>query len=179
MQISDNLKIDGCILLTPFVSSDPRGSFVKIFSSDEASTLPVEGSVREAYYTISKKNVIRGMHFQVPPHAHSKYVHCIEGEILDVVLDIRSSSPTFGQWDVTLLSSTNRYQLYIPPGIAHGFRTLSEKAIVLYMTSSVYNREADLGIRWDSFGFHWACSSPILSDRDRAFPALSEFSTPF
>jgi len=123
--------------------------------------------------------VVRGMHFQRPPFEHSKLVYVINGSILDVVLDIRKGSKTYGKFFSIELNENENTSLYIPVGFAHGFKALEDNTLMLYNVSGVYNRECDQGIKWDSIGFNWNISNPVLSDRDRTFIPLSDFETPF
>ncbi len=159
--------------------TDLRGSFTKVFHEDSLREKGIHFTLRESYYSFSARNVIRGMHFQTPPAQHAKIVFCPVGEILDVVLDIRKDSPTFGQHFSQILSAQNHLALYIPEGCAHGFRALSEGAMTFYLVSSVHNPDHDKGIRWDSFGFDWGVPDSILSDRDKGFPTLEAFRSPF
>lgn len=159
--------------------TDLRGSFTKVFHEDSLRERGIDFTLRESYYSFSAKGVIRGMHFQTPPAQHAKIVFCPVGEILDVVLDIRTDSPTFGQHFSQILSAQNHLALYIPEGCAHGFRALSEGAMTFYLVSSVHNPDHDKGIRWDSFGFDWGVPDSILSDRDKGFPTLEAFRSPF
>lgn len=152
---------------------DVRGRFVKTFNVDFFATEGLESNFKESFYSHSKKNVLRGMHFQKPPYDHAKLVYVVLGEILDVVVDIREDSETFGQYYKTILSDQDATSLYIGKGFAHGFLTLSKKATVIYMTSSVHNLAADSGVRWDSFGFDWPVADPIVSARDKAFQKLT------
>jgi len=139
----------------------------------------MEVDFREQYYSISKKNVLRGMHFQLPPHDHYKLVTCVEGRILDVVVDLRRSSPTFGQHLCVELSGVRADSIYIPSGLAHGFLVLSRRALVLYNVSSLYAPLHDTGIRWDSAGIQWPVVAPQVSERDAVLPPLAAFETPF
>ena len=161
------------------VTKDKRGSFVKNFQRSLFTQRDLECDFTESYYTKSHEDVIRGMHFQTPPHDHAKLITVISGTILDVVLDIRKSSKTYGQHFGIELSRENRKSLYIPRGLAHGFCVLSDVAIAYYQVTSEHNPDHDKGILFDSFGFTWPISNPIISDRDRAFPILSEFKSPF
>lgn len=154
-------------------SEDNRGDFTKIFNS---LTLSVE--IKESYYSRSHKNVIRGMHFQIPPFDHDKIVHVVKGKITDVVLDIRKNSPNFGKFYCNELSENKKQIIFIPKGFAHGFLSL-EESVVLYMQNTVYHAESDCGIRYDSFGFSWDAINPIISARDLAFAAFKDFKTPF
>src|SRR5581483_7390979 len=133
----------------------------------------------EEYYTVSHVRVLRGLHFQVPPHDHAKLVYCAAGRVLDVALDLRVGSPAFGRHVRAELSAADGNALYLPPGLAHGFYVLEAPALMVYNQTSVYAREHDAGVRWDSAGIPWPDADPILSDRDRSFPALADFRTPF
>ncbi len=119
------------------------------------------------------------MHFQLPPHDQAKLVYVPYGKIVDIVLDIRKNSPTYGESLSVKLSRENRKSLYIPSGCAHGFVSLSDNAIVVYMTTTTYQAEYDSGIRWDSFGYNWQIVNPIISKRDQSFIKFSEFESPF
>lgn len=158
------------------VHKDLRGSFVKIFQKEEFAKRGLEWDFRESYYTRSREDVIRGMHFQVPPHDHAKLVTIIHGAVVDVILDLRRSSPTFGEHVAVELSRENRKSIYIPRGCAHGFGVLSESAIAYYMATSEYAPEHDKGVRYDSFGYDWVINQPVMSERDKSFPLLGVFS---
>lgn len=167
-------KIKDAILLKPNLFSDERGSFLKYFQygflQDHFNTF----DIKESYYTISKKNVIRGLHFQVPPYDHHKMVTCISGRIFDVILDLRKDSSTYGQHETFILDDETREALYIPTGCAHGFCVLSDSATVLYHVTSEYSPEHDSGVLWNSAHIKWPTSNPILSARDRSFPKLDQ-----
>jgi len=145
---------------------DSRGSFVKTLHANTFEKNGLASEFKESFYSISKKGVLRGMHFQLPPNDHAKLVYVPDGEILDVAVDIRKESPTFGNFFSTHLSSENCKSLYLGKGFAHGFLTLSEQATVVYMITTVYSPESDSGVRWDSFGFDWGVQSPLISERD-------------
>ena len=119
------------------------------------------------------------MHFQIPPRDHAKLVTVIQGTIIDVILDIRKNSPTFGRHVEIELSRENRRSIYIARGLAHGFGTLSDSAIAYYMVTSEYSPEHDRGIRFDSFGYRWPISTPIVSDRDLSHVPFDQFVSPF
>lgn len=157
------------------VHKDLRGSFVKNFQKEGFERLGLECDFRESYYTRSKEDVIRGMHFQAPPYDHGKLVTVIQGTIVDVILDLRKSSPTFKQFIAIELSRENRRSIYIPRGCAHGFGVLSDIAIAFYMTTTQYAPEHDRGVRHDSFGYDWGINQPIMSERDKSFTGLGEF----
>jgi dTDP-4-dehydrorhamnose 3,5-epimerase len=156
-----------------------RGSFVKTFHETSLAKVGVEFTLRESYFSFSNKDVIRGMHFQLPPHQHSKIVFCPHGAILDVIIDLRKNSPTYRQYFANELSGENHMGLYIPEGFAHGFKALTDDALTYYLVSSEYNTAHDAGIRFDSIGFDWGISNPTLSARDLSFAAMDDFNSPF
>ena len=172
-------SIEGLFLLSSKIFVDDRGKFKKLFSKDDFDRLSLESNFAELYYSVSRKGVIRGMHFQLPPADHVKMVYAISGKILDVCLDLRSSSKTFGKYFSCELSGNDDKYLYIPKGIAHGFAALEDNAIVHYAQTTAYSKIHDFGIRYDSFGFSWNIENPIISDRDKSFPRLDDFSTVF
>lgn len=178
MKIKKTILHDVYILETKLFN-DNRGKFVKIFNSDSFKKVGLKTDFVESYYSISNKNVIRGMHFQVPPSDHDKLVYVPNGEVIDVILDIRKNSKTFGKYIDIELSAKNGYCVYIPTGCAHGFISLENNTIVIYMQTSVYNSECDKGIRYDSFGFNWNCENPLISERDKNLPDLKDFKSPF
>ncbi|MFZ1704662.1 MAG: dTDP-4-dehydrorhamnose 3,5-epimerase family protein [Saprospiraceae bacterium] len=172
-------NIEGVNIIKNFIAHDVRGVFVKTFHEDIFAQNGLETQFKESYYSTSQKNVIRGMHFQLPPYDHDKLIFVTEGEIIDVVLDIRTESETYGQF-VTFKISQLSDSIFIPKGCAHGFLTISEKATVVYNVSKVYNAQFDTGILWNSFGYDWCdVQSPILSKRDSEFTPLCNFISPF
>ena len=158
---------------------DERGSFIKCY--DEASFMEtgIANCFKESYFSISDKNVIRGMHFQVPPADHEKLVCVTLGAVKDVILDIRKDSPTYGQAKDIILSAENHLALYIPRGFAHGFMSLEDHTIMNYLVATVHSPEHDKAIRWDSFGYDWLNESPIMSKRDQDAQCMSDFKSPF
>ena len=161
---------EGIHIIDSFHAIDERGSFVKCLSS----TNDIQFEVAETYYSVNKKNVVRGMHFQIPPFDHKKIVHVIKGSVVDVVLDLRKSSSTYGKVFSTVLSEKNKRALYIDKGFAHGFKSLEENTIMLYLVSSVYNKEADRGIHYNSIDFEWGLDIPLISKRDDDFDSFKD-----
>lgn len=162
------LTLAGCYLVDLPNSSDVRGCFVKTFS-DAAFSQNLLGEVfQETFVSTSQQNVVRGMHWQKPPHDHAKLVSCISGRILDVVVDLRKSSPTFGEHVAIELDARKPRAMLIGKGLAHGFCSLEDKTITIYQVTSEHSRDHDVGIRWDSFGFRWPVRNPIVSERDQA-----------
>ncbi|MBP0015936.1 MAG: dTDP-4-dehydrorhamnose 3,5-epimerase family protein [Cyanobacteria bacterium SBLK] len=172
-------SIQGCYEIQPKIKKDERGSFVKTFNQDNFAELNLEISFAEEYYSVSKKNVLRGLHFQIPPHDHVKIVYCALGEIQDVVVDLRIDSPSYGRYEVFTLSSELANMAYLAKGTAHGFLTRSELAIVMYKVTTIYAPAFDRGILWNSLDIPWQEKNPILSERDRSFPPLGDFQSPF
>lgn len=166
-------------VIEPFTFADERGEFRKIYHEADFRKHGIAVQFEESFYTVSGKNVIRGMHFQVPPHAYGKLVYVTEGAILDVILDLRKNSPAYGKSISIPLSSENARQVYIPQGLAHGFAVRSDRATVTYLQTVVHSPDHDRGVRWDSFGMDWGIGNPILSERDRNFPALKDYDSPF
>ena len=158
---------------------DKRGSFLKVFSDDFFSLNNLDCNFKESYFSISNKNVIRGMHFQVPPYEHTKLVYLSQGKILDVILDIRKSSQTYGQYYSIELNSMQPILIYIPVGCAHGFLTLEDNSIVTYLQTSCYHSDFDKGIKYNSFKMNWGIDNPLLSERDLKFPNFSDINFEF
>lgn len=176
---TNETRIPGCFEILPLDLNDDRGRFVKPFHIDEFREAGMDLMIREDYYSVSKQNVLRGLHFQLPPMATKKLVTCIEGSIFDVVVDLRIDSPTYHQYFFLELSADKGNQLYIPEGLAHGFLTLSSEALVLYMCSNEYSQEHDTGIRWNSAGIPWPVKDPVISERDQTFTTLEHFQSTF
>ncbi len=177
--IKKNTVISGCFEISPTVRKDPRGTFVKVFHAAEFKKLRLGTDFPEEYYSVSRKGVLRGLHFQVPPADLVKLVFCLGGEVLDAVLDLRKKSGTYGKHFTLKLGAKKGNMLYIPKGCAHGFYALSANAIMLYKTSAVYSFENDAGILWNSAGIKWPEGKPLISPRDAAFPELKDFKSPF
>lgn len=163
--------------------SDRRGGFVKLLSA-LSSSVTGEFEVKEVFATLSTKNVLRGLHFQSPPKDQSKYVVVLSGSVHEVVVDIRTGSPTYGTTTSLFLSAPGTDKghptgIFVPSGFAHGYVVLSEEATVLYIADHDFNAELDGGIAWDSTGADWPVVEPILSDKDLQLPRLADFNSPF
>lgn len=177
-------EIEGLLLLKPKVFTDSRGYFYESYSKrefDEAVGYPVE--FVQDNQSKSSYGVVRGLHFQLPPFTQSKLVRCIKGTVLDVAVDLRKGSPTFGRHLAVELSEENKMQFFIPKGFAHGFSVLSPEAVFQYKCDNYYAPQADGGISLfdDSLGIDWhiAPADRILSDKDCKHPLLSEIESPF
>jgi dTDP-4-dehydrorhamnose 3,5-epimerase len=172
-------NLQACYELRPKVQADARGHFVKVFQSSQFALRGLQTNFEEDYYSFSSRNVLRGMHFQSPPFEHEKLVYCVLGEVLDVALDLRRDSVTFGKTYAVNLSAEKANAVYLPKGIAHGFLVLSERACMVYKVGSEYSPTHDQGIHWQSVPFVWPTSTPIVSARDAAFIDFPNFSSPF
>jgi len=171
--------IHGVYIIEQILNKDYRGSFVKMFQKSFFKEKDLEFNFSESYYTMSKEDVIRGMHFQSPPHDHAKLITVITGTITDVILDLRKSSPTYKKYFEVELSRENRKSIYIPRGCAHGFGVLSKTAITYYLVTSEHMPEHDHGIRYNSFGYDWIIENPIISEKDKNLINFSDFKSPF
>ena len=167
--------LNGVYIVENDIRSDLRGSFVKTYRTSDFIKIGVEVDFRESYYTFSRQNVIRGMHFQAPPNDHAKLVTVIHGVIVDVILDLRRSSPSFGQHISVQLNGEEGKSVYIPRGCAHGFQVVGESAVTSYLVTSEYSPADDKGIHYDSFDYEWNVNNPIVSKRDLGFPNLADF----
>ncbi|MFN8575925.1 MAG: dTDP-4-dehydrorhamnose 3,5-epimerase [Candidatus Sericytochromatia bacterium] len=172
-------ELSGLFILKPKIFNDNRGSFIKTFNSDIFEQNNLIYDFKECYYSTSQKDVIRGMHFQNPPKDHIKLVYVPYGRIIDVILDIRKNSKTYGKFISLNLSSENGFSVYIPSGFAHGFISLEDGTIVTYMQTSTHSPAHDNGIKYDSFGMNWNLDLPILSNRDLSFIDFDNFESPF
>lgn len=172
-------KIPGCFLLSLGLFEDKRGTFIKNFNKSCYEEHGLNTEYLEDFYTSSKKNVIRGLHFAKPPSHHVKTITCIQGTIFDVLVDLRIGSKFYGDFEVFELSGTKPQTLYAPVGIAHGFCAFTNNAIVQYKVSKKYRHEDDIGIHWDSIGINWPTKKPIVSLRDKNLPSFSNFQSPF
>jgi dTDP-4-dehydrorhamnose 3,5-epimerase len=172
------LAIEGAYVIHNFSAKDERGIFVKTFHFEDFELEGFRYHFKEAYYSLSNVNVVRGMHFQHPPYDHDKLVYVSEGSIIDVVLDLRKQSTSFGKC-ISLELHAFGDSILIPKGCAHGFCTPTQPATVHYMVTSSYQSSSDDGILWNSFGFEWPVKDPILSNRDQGFIKFLEFNSPF
>jgi len=168
-------KLDGVVLLEPAVHGDERGFFVETYSRDAWAELGVDAEFVQHNHSRSGKGILRGLHFQTEP-GQAKLLRCARGAILDVAVDLRRGSPTYGQWEAHVLDDERHRQLFVPIGFAHGFVVLSDVADVAYLVSSVYDPATEAGIAWDDpdVGVDWQVAEPVLSERDETAPKLAE-----
>ena len=165
MKINET-NIAGLFLIEALRFEDLRGELIKPFNFDQYSKLDVNLDFKETWFTKSKKDVIRAMHLQIEEMACEKLVSVINGSVVDVVLDLRSNSETYGNYFEIELNDKSPKALYIPQGCAHGYRVLENNTITMYKATKVHSAKHDLGIKWDSFGYDWKIKDPILSDKD-------------
>jgi len=175
-------KLDGVVLVEPVVHGDERGFMLESYSREAWAELGVEVEFVQHNHSRSSKGTLRGIHFQTEP-GQAKLVRCARGEILDVAVDLRRDSATYGQWEAHVLDDVRHRQLFVPVGFGHGFAVLSETADVCYQVSSFYDPATESGIAWDDpdIGVDWQVSDPLLSERDKNAPRLTEIagSLPF
>lgn len=175
-------ELQGVILIQPKVFKDNRGFFLESFSSKAFVEAGIDCTfVQDNHSKSVQTGVLRGLHFQLPPYAQSKLVRVIKGAILDVVIDIRKLSPTFGQWRSFELTEDNFSILFVPAGFAHGFCTLKPNTEVQYKVDSLYAPGAENGIRWNdpTLNINWPVKEPILSAKDAILPFFKDLDSPF
>src|ERR1700754_3857894 len=168
-------KLDGVVLLEPAVHGDQRGFFVETCNRDAWAKHGVDVEFVQHNHSRSGKGTLRGLHFQTEP-GQAKLLRCARGAIIDVAVDLRRGSPTFGEWEAHVLDDERHRQLFVPIGFAHGFAVLSDVADVSYLVSSVYDPTTEAGIAWDDpdVGVDWRVEEPLLSERDKSAPKLAE-----
>lgn len=180
MQIIET-RLPEVLILEPKVFGDDRGFFMESFHAQRFAELTgVDTPMVQDNHSRSSAGVLRGLHYQLPPKAQGKLVRAVRGEIYDVAVDIRRSSPRFGQWVGVHLSADNKHQLWVPPGFAHGFLVLSDDAEVVYKVTEYYAPDCDRGIRWNDpqIGIDWPLATdPVLSGKDAVAPLLSAAET--
>ena len=170
-------------LIKPVRHGDARGWFTEVYSEKAFAARGIDVRFVQDNHSLSVPAfTLRGLHFQTPPHGQAKLVRCIRGRILDVAVDVRAGSPTYGQHVAAELTAENGHQLYVPVGFAHAFLTLEPECEVTYKVSDIYAPQCDGGIRWDSVGIDWPLPNgavPELSGKDALLPSLADFNSPF
>lgn len=174
-------EIPDVVLIEPIVFSDDRGQFLETYKLSAFRDNGINHFFVQDSQSISKKGVVRGLHFQSPPKAQGKLVSVVVGSMFDVAVDIRKGSPTYSDCVGKILSGDNRLMMWIPPGFAHGFMALSENLIMNYKFTNPYSPEHEGGIVWNdsNIGIDWPDEQPLLSSRDLNLPTLEEIETPF
>ncbi len=175
MMKTQKTELDGVLIIEPDVFKDQRGYFVETYQRQRYTDAGINVDFVQDNLSFSKKGTLRGLHFQ-HPHDQAKLVQVIQGEVFDVVADIRRESPTFGKWIGQYLSDENKLQIFVPEGFAHGFCVLSDTALFHYKCSDFYAPECEGGIRWSDpdVAIDWPLDSPIVSDKDAKFSCLRD-----
>ena len=168
-------KLPGAVVIEPAVFGDARGFFFETWNAERFGQHGLPTSFVQSNVSSSAKGVLRGLHYQWP-RPQGKLVSVLRGEVLDVTVDIRRGSPTFGQWQGVILSEENKRQFWIPEGFAHGFAVLSDSAVFSYLCTDVYVKEADASVRWNdpAIGVDWQIDEPLLSEKDTHAPLLDK-----
>jgi dTDP-4-dehydrorhamnose 3,5-epimerase len=175
-------KIEGLLIVKPQVFEDERGYFFESYNKERFRNAGLDLTFVQDNESKSQKNVLRGLHFQRPPYAQGKLVRVVKGAVLDVAVDLRKDSATYGQWEAVELSEENKLMYWIPPGFAHGFLTLRDETVFTYKCTQVYNRESEGSILWNDpdIAIDWGIKeTPILSEKDLMAPRFADFVSPF
>jgi dTDP-4-dehydrorhamnose 3,5-epimerase len=180
MEVSKTF-IDGLLVLKPKVYADDRGYFFESYNIETLQSAGIIDQFRQDNESLSSKGVLRGLHYQVPPYAQGKLVRVVKGKVMDVAVDIRQSSSTYGQHFSIELTGENKHMLWIPPGFAHGFATLEDNTIFAYKCTHLYNKEAEECIVWNDpdLKIQWGIHSPLVSEKDKLGMSFKNFKTPF
>jgi len=180
--VEEEINIDGIKIIEPAVYNDSRGFFIESFNHDRFKELTGEDfSFVQDNLSCSFKNVLRGLHFQSPPHSQGKLIQVLQGKILDVIVDIRKSSKTYGNHIKFELSAETHKQLWIPPGFAHGFLTLEDKTLFSYKCTNYYSKEHEMDLLWNDvdLDINWGIENPIISEKDKNANSFKNFDSPF
>ena len=174
-------KIEGLLIINPKVFADARGYFFESYNETVFKQNGIEANFVQDNQSLSNTGVLRGLHFQAPPFDQGKLVRVINGAVLDVAVDIRNNSPTYGEYVAMELTEENKTMFYIPPGFAHGFLTLRDNTIFSYKCTNVYNKASEGCVLWNDkdININWKISNPILSEKDLVGTPLKEFTSPF
>ena len=175
-------KIEGLLIIKPLVFEDERGYFFESYNKLKLEGLGMKLDFLQDNESKSQKNVLRGLHFQKPPFAQGKLVRVVKGAVLDVAVDLREGSKTYGQWESVELSEENKLMYWVPPGFAHGFLTLRDDTVFTYKCTNVYNQESEGSLLWNdtTLNIDWGLKDePILSGKDKISPVFKEFKSPF
>jgi dTDP-4-dehydrorhamnose 3,5-epimerase len=172
-------RLGGCFVVELEPHRDRRGALVKFFQQSAFRAAGFGEPFVEDFQSTSHEGVLRGLHFQSPPHHHWKLVYCLTGRIFDAIVDLRKRSPTYGLFETFMLSGDEPRAVLVPPGIAHGFLVVEGPAVVVYKVTAEHAPGHDAGIHWQSASIPWPESNPIVSPRDAALPRLTDFESPF
>ena len=173
--------LEGLLIIKPDVFEDDRGYFFESFNHGRFLNRGLDLKFLQDNESKSKKGVLRGLHFQAPPFAQGKLVRVMQGSVLDVAVDIRKNSPTYGKWESIILSGQNKWMYWIPEGFAHGFATLEDDSIFFYKCTNIYNKASEGSILWNDpdLNINWGIQYPVISDKDRISHKFKDFTSPF
>ncbi|MDP1725618.1 MAG: dTDP-4-dehydrorhamnose 3,5-epimerase [Bacteroidota bacterium] len=173
--------IEGPLIIEPQIFTDARGYFFESYNEEKMKSMGISGRFVQDNQSLSQKGAIRGLHFQSPPFEQGKLVRVVQGAVLDVVVDIRKNSVTYGRQISVELSAQNQLMFWIPPGFAHGFETLMDDTLFLYKCTNTYNKASEGGLLWNDpeLAIEWKTACPIVSDKDKVLPTLKNFTSPF
>lgn len=173
--------LEGVVEFFPRQFKDTRGWFMESFNEREMKAAGIPTVFVQDNQSVSHKNVLRGLHFQKPPFAQAKLVRAVAGRVLDVIVDIRKASPTYGKHLARELSADQNNLLYVPEGFAHGFLALEKNSVFLYKCSDYYHYESESGLCWNDsdLNIDWGVKEPLISDKDQILPAFKDFVSPF
>ena len=173
--------LEGLLIIKPDVFEDERGYFFESFNLEKFLKAGIDLKFVQDNESMSKKGVLRGLHFQSPPFAQGKLVRVMRGSVLDVAVDIRKDSPTYGKWESVVLSGKNKWMYLIPAGFAHGFVTLEDDTIFFYKCTNVYNKASEGSILWNDpvLNIDWEINDPVISDKDKISPVFKGVVSPF
>ncbi len=174
-------KIPDLYIVKPRVFEDNRGYFFESYNKEAFLRNGIDQNFVQDNESKSAKGVLRGLHFQKPPFAQGKLVRVMRGAVLDVAVDLRKNSPTYGQWASVELNHDNKWMYWVPPGFAHGFVTLEDSTVFFYKCTNVYNKDSEGSILWNDpdLNIDWKFDSPTLSEKDKIAPLFKDFVSPF
>jgi dTDP-4-dehydrorhamnose 3,5-epimerase len=174
-------SLEGLLIIKPAVFADDRGYFFESYNEEKFRAAGLTVNFLQDNESKSKKGVLRGLHFQAPPFGQGKLVRVMRGAVLDVAVDIRKNSPTYGKWDSIVLSGENKWMFWIPAGFAHGFVTLEDDTVFFYKCTNVYNKASEGSIIWNDpdLGIDWGISAPLISEKDHLSPRFRDFVSPY
>ena len=175
------LPLEGLLLIKPDILRDDRGYLFEAFNHLKFLDGGLDIRFLQDNESKSAKSVVRGLHLQVPPYEQGKLVRVVKGSALDVAVDIRKSSPTYGKWVSVMLSGENKQMFWIPPGFAHGFVALENETIFFYKCTNIYNKESERSIIWNDpdLGIDWGVENPIVAEKDKLAMRFRDFVSPF